>query len=95
MSKTIELDGHSLTRAQLVDVARGAGVALDAGALQRVARAADFLAAQAARQEVACQVAGGERLALTALLNCRDQCFHDLGSCFLLASASHFLTMNA
>ena len=51
MSKTIELDGHSLTRAQLVEVARGAGVALDAGALQRVARAADFLAAQVARQE--------------------------------------------
>ena len=25
MSKTIELDGHSLTRAQLVEVARGAG----------------------------------------------------------------------
>ena len=51
MSKTIELDGHSLTRAQLVEVARGAGVVLDAGALQRVARAADFLAAQVARQE--------------------------------------------
>ena len=51
MSKTIELDGHSMTRAQLVEVARGAGVALDAGALQRVARAADFLAAQVARQE--------------------------------------------
>ena len=51
MSKTIELDGHSLARAQLVEVARGAGVALDAGALQRVARAADFLAAQVARQE--------------------------------------------
>ena len=51
MSKTIELDGHSLTRAQLVEVARGAGVTLDAGALQRVARAADFLAAQVARQE--------------------------------------------
>ena len=51
MSKTIELDGHSLTRAQLVEVARGAGVALDAGALQRVARAADFLAAQVAHQE--------------------------------------------
>jgi histidine ammonia-lyase len=45
------LDGLSLTRAQLVDVARGAPVALDPEALLRVARAADFLAAQVARQE--------------------------------------------
>ena len=47
----ILLDGVSLTRAQLVDVARGASVELDAQALQRVARAADFLAAQVAREE--------------------------------------------
>ena len=47
----VMLDGESLTRAQLVDVARGAPVALAPGALQRVARAADFLAAQVARQE--------------------------------------------
>ena len=51
MSKAIQLDGRSLTRAQLVEVARGARVGLDAEALQRVARAADFLAAQVARQE--------------------------------------------
>ena len=48
---SVMLDGVSLTRAQLVDVARGAQVQLDAGALQKVARAADFLAAQVARQE--------------------------------------------
>ena len=45
MTHAISLDGNSLTRAQLVDVARGATVALDPAALQRVARAADFLAA--------------------------------------------------
>ncbi len=47
----IRLDGQSLTRAQLVAVARGAAVELDAGALLAVARAADFLAAQVAREE--------------------------------------------
>ncbi len=42
---TIILDGNSLTRAQLVAVARhGAGVALAPAGLQRVQRAADFLA---------------------------------------------------
>ena len=51
MSKTIKLDGVSLARAELVEVARGAQVELDAGALLRVARAADFLAAQVERQE--------------------------------------------
>ena len=51
MNATVKLDGQSLTRAQLVAVARGAAVGLDAGALQRVARAADFLAAQVAREE--------------------------------------------
>jgi histidine ammonia-lyase len=49
----IRLDGKSLTRAQLAAVANGAAVELDPGALQAVARAADFLAAQ---------VAGGEPL---------------------------------
>ncbi|MEF9977147.1 MAG: aromatic amino acid ammonia-lyase [Thermomonas sp.] len=48
---TVRLDGVSLTRAQLVQVARGAGVALDEAALPRVARAADFLAAQVSREE--------------------------------------------
>ncbi len=45
MSDAIVLDGSSLTRAQLVAVARGgAKVMLDAGGLQQVQRAADFLA---------------------------------------------------
>ena len=48
---TVLLDGVSLRRDALVAVARGAAVELDAGALQRVAHAADFLAAQVARQE--------------------------------------------
>lgn len=51
MSTDILLDGQSLDRAQLVAVARGATVRLDSGALQRVAAAADFLAAQVAREE--------------------------------------------
>ena len=51
MSKTIKLDGVSLTREQLVDVANGANVELDAGALQKVERAAQFLAQQVAREE--------------------------------------------
>ena len=48
---TIRLDGCSLTRAQLVAVANGTQVELDAKSLQAVAHAADFLAAQVARQE--------------------------------------------
>lgn len=47
----IHLDGRSLTRAQVVAVARGAGVVLDETQLGRVQRTADFLAAQVARQE--------------------------------------------
>ncbi|MDH5821544.1 aromatic amino acid lyase [Luteimonas sp. RD2P54] len=47
----VRLDGRSLTRAQLVDVARGAPVALDGGALKAVARAAEFLAEQVRREE--------------------------------------------
>jgi histidine ammonia-lyase len=42
--RPVHLDGQSLTRAQLVAVARGAPVELDDGALRDVARAADFLA---------------------------------------------------
>jgi len=49
--ETVRLNGLSLTRAQLVAVARGAAVELDADALARVARAADFLAAQVEKQE--------------------------------------------
>lgn len=49
---TVRLDGASLTRAQVVAVARdGARVELDPAQLQRVQRAADFLAEQVARQE--------------------------------------------
>ena len=45
VSETILLDGSSLTRAQLVAVARhGASVALDQIQLQSVQKAADFLA---------------------------------------------------
>ncbi|WP_407351439.1 histidine ammonia-lyase [Luteimonas sp. R10] len=49
--KCVLLDGRSLTRAQLVDVANGAGVELDPDALRAVARAADFLAEQVRREE--------------------------------------------
>lgn len=49
--KPIRLDGQSLTRAQLVEVAHGAAVALDDAALRAVARAADFLAEQVRREE--------------------------------------------
>ena len=49
--KPVLLDGSSLTRDQLVMVANGAQVALDPGALRKVARAADFLAEQVRRQE--------------------------------------------
>ena len=50
-SDVIRLDGLSLTRAQLVAVARGACVELDERALGAVARAADFLAEQVRREE--------------------------------------------
>src|SRR5699024_10716374 len=43
-SQTIILDGNSLTRSQVVQVARGARVALDGARLGRVQRTADFLA---------------------------------------------------
>ena len=51
MSDAIHLDGHSLDRAGLVRIAHGAQVTLDACALERVARAADFLEEQVAREE--------------------------------------------
>ena len=51
MNDVVRLDGRSLTRAQLVAVARGAEVELDGGALQAVDRAADFLAEQIRREE--------------------------------------------
>jgi histidine ammonia-lyase len=51
MTAVINLDGRSLTRGQLVAVARGASVELDARALGAVARAADFLAEQVRREE--------------------------------------------
>ena len=49
--KPIHLDGRSLTRAQVVAVAHGASVELDAAQLRQVQRAADFLVEQVARQE--------------------------------------------
>ena len=49
--KPILLDGQSLTRDQLVEIAYGATVGLDAGALKSVARAADFLTEQVRREE--------------------------------------------
>lgn len=51
MSSVVQLDGQSLTRAELLAVARGAAVELDAQALIAVARAADFLAEQVRREE--------------------------------------------
>ena len=49
--KPILLDGRSLTRAQLVDVAYGAHVELSAAQLPAVERAAAFLAEQVRREE--------------------------------------------
>ena len=49
--KPILLDGASLTRDKLVEIAFGARVELDKGALKAVARAADFLAEQVRREE--------------------------------------------
>lgn len=49
--KPILLDGQSLTRDRLVEIAFGASVALDVTALKAVARAADFLADQVRREE--------------------------------------------
>ena len=49
--KRILLDGTSLTRTQLVAVAYGAMVELAPATLERVGRAADFLAEQVSRQE--------------------------------------------
>lgn len=48
----VQLDGHSLSREQLLHLAHGrAQIQLCSHALERVARAADFLAAQVQRQE--------------------------------------------
>jgi histidine ammonia-lyase len=49
--KPIRLDGRSLTRDRLVEVAYGAQVMLDEGALRNVAHAAAFLAEQVRREE--------------------------------------------
>ncbi len=49
--KPIRLDGRSLSRTQLVEVAYGAQVMLDDGALRNVAHAAAFLAEQVRREE--------------------------------------------
>lgn len=50
-NETIRLDGRSLTRGHVVAVARGARAELDAGQLEQVRRAADFLAEQVRQQE--------------------------------------------
>jgi histidine ammonia-lyase len=49
--KPILLDGQSLSRDKLVEIAYGAPVALEDKALKAVARAADFLAEQVRREE--------------------------------------------
>ncbi|MCC8361950.1 aromatic amino acid ammonia-lyase [Lysobacter sp. A6] len=49
--RPVRLDGVSLTQRTLVEVAHGAPVELDATALKAVARAAEFLAEQVAREE--------------------------------------------
>jgi len=49
--KPILLDGTSLTRDRLIEIAFGASVELGKGALEAVARAADFLAEQVRREE--------------------------------------------
>ena len=49
--KSIRLDGQSLTREQVIAVAYGATVELDATQLKKVQRAADFLVEQVALQE--------------------------------------------
>ncbi len=52
MSKTVHLDGASLTRAQVAEIARGdANISLDAKQLERVQRTAEFLSAQVKRGE--------------------------------------------
>ena len=51
MSNTIRLDGHSLDRAALMQIAEGARVELDTDALVRVERAAAFLSEQVSREE--------------------------------------------
>lgn len=49
--KPIHLDGNSLSREQVVAVAYGASIELDAAQLEKVQATADFLAAQVLRQE--------------------------------------------
>lgn len=49
--KPIRLDGSSLNRAQLAEIALGAPVSLDPAQMDAVQRAADFLAEQVRRQE--------------------------------------------
>ncbi|WP_295360146.1 aromatic amino acid lyase [Arenimonas sp.] len=49
--KPITLDGRSLNRAQVAEIAHGAPVRLDEARLQAVQRAADFLAEQVRKQE--------------------------------------------
>lgn len=50
-TSTVHLDGASLSRQQVIAVARGASVLLDPAQLLRVQRTADFLAEQVRKQE--------------------------------------------
>jgi hypothetical protein len=52
--KPITLDGRSLNRAQLAEIALGAAVRLDPAQMPAVQRAADFLAEQVRKQPTSC-----------------------------------------
>jgi histidine ammonia-lyase len=76
----IRLDGQSLTRAEVIAVARhGAGVELDPAQLDVVQRAADFLSAQVQRQEPIYGVSTGFGSNADRLLGARHE-RHGLGS---------------
>ncbi len=71
--RPVRLDGRSLTRAQLVAVARGALIELDEAQLPAVARAAEFLAEQVRREEPIYGVSTGFGSNADRLLGARRQ----------------------
>ena len=71
--RPVRLNGRSLTRAQLVAVARGALVELDEAQLPAVARAAEFLAEQVRREEPIYGVSTGFGSNADRLLGARRQ----------------------
>jgi histidine ammonia-lyase len=71
--KPVHLDGRSLTREQLVAIAYGASVELDAGQMAKVQRAADFLIEQVRRQEPIYGVSTGFGSNADKLLGSRRQ----------------------